>query len=84
MKEIQDLCHRYLALQAQRKEIHTRMELVESSLEKVRRDINPDDMYQIATTFYTRLDGVLYCLSFDEEHGSFLSLKQVSDVQIID
>jgi hypothetical protein len=84
MNDIKDLCIRYLQLQTERERITTSMSLVEASLERQRRDLNPEDLPQIPTTFYVRIEGGLYRLVFDDEDTSFLGLHITSSVQIID
>lgn len=84
MNDIKDLCASYLQLQEEFERLKKSMSLVETCLERQRRELNPDNVLQIPTTFYMRLKGDLYRLDFDEEDTSFISLKKDSDTQILD
>jgi len=84
MNDIKDLCARYLQLQEEFERLKKSMSLVETCLERQRREFNSDNIHQIPTTFYMRLKGDLYRLDFDEEDSSFISLKKDSYSQILD
>lgn len=84
MNDIKDLCTSYLQLQDELERIKKSMSLVETCLERQRRELHPDNIHKIPTTFYMRLKGDLYRLDFDEEDTSFISLKKDLDTQILD